>query len=137
MKNDSAMNEVGLVLDPTFDDKLLPLAKRMPVWIVSSTRNDPAVAAARTELGEEGRITLLLVRTNEAQSDQLSRAILAIDEHHGEASQVIAYDTLWIFGVAPDVMEIDLMRELELSLRSVTPDGFSLTHRAADMGRHV
>ena len=127
-KTDLATNEVALVLDPNFGEQVLPLARRMPLWIVSSASNDIAVKQARHEHIEEGRITQLLLRAGETPQDLLARAVCSIDEHHGEASQVVAYDTLWVYGAEPQMMSPELMSEIGFKSIVATRDGFSL-HR--------
>ncbi|MBS1198225.1 MAG: hypothetical protein H6R18_2010 [Proteobacteria bacterium] len=113
---------VSLVLDPVFGDRVAALAQQMPVWVVSSPVNDQAVRLARSNLGE-GRITSLHRRPGEASCNLLARAVYAIDEHHGEVSQVVGYDTLWVYGTAEKLPQ---KIATELGFKSITAieDGF-------------
>ena len=113
---------VALVLDPDFGDRLVALAQKMPTWVLSSRANDSAVHVARAKFGTD-RITILRERPREGPEKLLARALHAIDEHHGEVSESIPYDTLWVHGrvVMPPQ---DLASELGFKSITATADGF-------------
>lgn len=107
---------VALVLDPVFGDRVIALARQMPVWVVSSQINDKTASFVRKNF-DDGRITTLHQRPGESSADCLVRAMYAIDEHHGEVSQDVAYDTLWVYGTTEK-----LSKEIatELGFKSIT-----------------
>lgn len=113
---------VALVLNSDFGDRVAALAQKMPVWVVSSPANDHAVHMVRASLGE-GRVTTLRVRPGEGAADLLARALYAIDEHHGEASQPLPYDTLWVHGTTERLPQ-DLVFELGFKSIIAVADGF-------------
>ncbi len=94
----------------------------MPVWVVSSPVNDQAVRVARSGLSE-GRSTTLLVRPGERPEDVLARALYAIDEHHGEASQSVPYDKLLVH-CTTETLPQNLASELGFKSITATADGF-------------
>lgn len=115
---------VALILDPIFGERVITLAQQMPVWIVSSPVNDQMVHLARTNLND-GRITTLHLRPGEASADLLVRAVYAIDEHHGEVSQAVAYNTLWVYGTT-EVLPQDVAAELGFKSITASADGFKV-----------
>jgi hypothetical protein len=122
-KGEAMKGSVALVLDPEFGEQLLELAKEMPVWLVSSPVNSHAAELARPKL-EEGRITTILTRANESTAALLARALYAIDEHHGEASQAAPYSELCVRGASEHLLSSELISELGLQLVRATPEGF-------------
>jgi len=117
------MNEsIALVIDLSFGDRVTALAKEMPVWVVSSAVNDKASQQARQVL-EEGRITILKTRQGERAEDLLTRALYAIDEHHGETSQVTPYDTLYVYGSTRSLSQ-EVLAELGFNSITATGEGF-------------
>ena len=122
-KGEAMKGSVALVLDPEFGDRLLALAKEMPVWLVSSPVNLHAAELARPKL-EAGRITTILTRANESTAALLARALYAIDEHQGESSQATPYNELCVRGASEHLLSSELISELGLQLVRATPEGF-------------
>lgn len=112
---------IALVLNPDFGDRVAPLARQMPVWILSSPVNDRSAQVACLAL-DPGRITTLRRLTGEDAADTLARALYAIDEHHGESSPQAPYDTLWIYGTSVGVPE-SLASELGFTTITTIRDG--------------
>lgn len=120
--SESSAASVGLVIDPDFGERIGELAKTMPVWVLSSTVNDPAIEAARLAVGH-GRITKLLALAVESIDDLLGRAMCAIDEHHGEDSGACAYRNLLVFGAVRSPPQ-ELASNLGFRSVTATADGF-------------
>jgi len=114
---------VALVLDPSFGDRVAVLAQKMPVWMVSSVVNDHATHAARQSLGN-GQITTLHTRLAESAESLFARALYAIEEHHGDTSQLTPYDTLCVYGKAQE-LPFELASELGFKSITTTEDGFN------------
>jgi hypothetical protein len=95
---ESSAIAIGLIVDIEYGERLSALAHEMPIWVISSVTNDPAIEVARKAVGSNS-ITKLMIRIGEDDKDFLHRAINAIDEHHGEASGSDAqYRSLLIYG---------------------------------------
>ena len=95
---------IALILDGTFGNRIFELAQEMPVWVVSSSINDHAVHLARMVTGTFP-ITTISIRQKESPADLLARALYAIDEHHGEVSLMVSYNTIWVYGTSEKVSE--------------------------------
>lgn len=117
-------NSVALVLYENFSTRLSALAEEMPVWILSSHLNDQAVQAARPHLSQ-GWLTTLNGKAGEDPDCLLTRALYAIDEHHGEESQPVPYNTLFVYGTSRQP-SLELMSELGFKTVSSTGDGYKL-----------
>jgi hypothetical protein len=122
--HDMADRSVALILNEDFGDRVIALSRQMPVWIVSSPANESAVRAARGSYDEgEAPITVLLARPGEDAASFLTRAMYAIDEHHGEASQAAPYDTLWVQGTT-EIPDKELAADLGFKVIAATAEGF-------------
>jgi hypothetical protein len=72
---------------------------------------------------EDGRLTTLLKLPNERSSDTLARALIAIDEHHGEAGQIDSYQVIEVYGTK-ELPSRELASELGLCSVVATDAGF-------------
>ena len=115
---------VALVLDQDFSTRLTSLAAQMPVWILSTDLNDLAVQAVRPQC-IEGWVTTLKIKPGEDEESRLARALYAIDEHHGEASQSTPYDTLFVYGTSSQP-SAQIMAELGFKAANATSDGYQV-----------
>jgi hypothetical protein len=120
---------VALVLAPNFGDRVVELSRKMPVWILPSAINDHAVREAR-KIFDNVRITQLNTRERESEIDLVARALYAIDEHHGVASQSAPYDTLLVYGESNELPR-DIAYELGFTSITTTPYGFIAQKRAS------
>jgi hypothetical protein len=114
---------VSLVLDTCSGPTLEALARRGPVWILTSPDNDRTAESVRLSLGTQSSITILLQVRAETKQATLTRALYAIDEHHGKASGK-AYREIAIYGAAPELLDPEIARDLRLSSVEVTDFGF-------------
>jgi hypothetical protein len=64
---------VAIVFDAEFGDRLMPLAMRMPVWIVESTANRPAVSDAMNRATEWPHISVTVFRPTDDLEHLLSQ----------------------------------------------------------------
>jgi hypothetical protein len=119
-------SSVALVLDRNFKEPIDDLARKMPVWIISSGENDLAVARARGQLKDPSRVTSIFAVSGENEGEMLGRALYDIDEHHGAVSADRPYSQIMIYGVAPELIAPELMKELGLEVADRQPGGFSL-----------
>lgn len=116
---------VALVLDEHFGTRVLALADRMPVWILSSNENDAAVAVIRNS-GRLAEVTVLLQRVDERPVDTLARAVYSIEEHYGDQSATGPFRTLLVYGATAESAS-RLLTELGFGSIVTTVDGFVAT----------
>jgi hypothetical protein len=119
-------SQIALVIDRGFGPSLLNLARRMPVWIVSSEENDRAVAHVRSQLGKDANITSLRLAHGESDGDICARGLYEIDEHHGPFSSAPSYDRVLVLGCTAHVLDPNVMKDLGLGGVHGTFDGFSV-----------
>jgi hypothetical protein len=105
-------SSVALVLDRYFGRRVEELARRMPVWVISSTDNHQAVAAARSRLNDAANITEFVAFDGEDLGSMCARLLYEIDEHHGTASSMRPYEQLLIYGVEAGLVAPDVMHDL-------------------------
>lgn len=122
--NESSSDVVGLILDPTFGERVSVLAQKMPVWVVSSAVNDHAIDVARAAV-VGSRITKLLAIDGESPDNLLRRAIYAIDEHHGEESGGTPCHCLLVYGKVCIPHE-ELLADFGFASVTALDDGFRL-----------
>jgi len=116
---------IALILDPAFGDRISEVSRQMPVWVLSSSINDPVVRFERARFAE-GHITALLPRDQESPAELLARAMCAVDEHHGEESQTVPYDTLRVIGTN-EIPSNELTKDLKFKSLVKTSEGFEAT----------
>lgn len=116
---------VALVLDQHFGTRVMSLADRMPVWILSSDENDAAVAAIRSS-GRHAEVTVLLQRPDERLVDTLARAVYSIEEHCGDQSATGPFRTLLVHGATAEGAS-RFLNELGFGSIVSTADGFTAT----------
>jgi len=104
---------VAIVFDAEFGDRLLPLAMRMPVWIVESAANRAAVADAMSRTTEWPHISVTVFRP----TDDLKHLLSQIG--HPQRVDVIG------LGLADDLQ--DAMRSAGFTRLVETDDGFRAT----------
>lgn len=97
MPQETESKSVALILEHVFKRDMVAIAREMPVWILSTEANDKLVVLARQKFGP-GRITTVLAKGDESPADLFARALYAIDEHHGDASQAVPFSELYIYG---------------------------------------
>ncbi|MGY2224948.1 hypothetical protein ACW9IK_19865 [Pseudomonas gingeri] len=117
---------ITLILDADFGERVIALAKTMPIWIISSKLNDPAVEKARHLLHETANITTVLARNTESAGDICLRALYDIDEHHGVDSTSIPYQEILVFGLSPEVLTPEIIHDLGFHSINKTDFGFRI-----------
>jgi hypothetical protein len=99
---------VAIVVDPNFGDRLLALAKRMPVWIADTPANHAQVESLwAADTSHETNVTSFRV-TGGGASDWCRMILPQVELHHGKYSQSPPYRALEIFGAAvtPDLRRL-------------------------------
>jgi len=121
-----AIADIALVLDSDFGERVIALAKKTPVWIISSELNDSAVEKTRLLLHEAVSITTVLVRNAESLGDVCLRALYDIDEHHGVDSTSTPYREVLVFGLSPEVLTPEIINDLGFHSVDKTDFGFKI-----------
>jgi hypothetical protein len=109
----------------------------MPVWIVSSAQNNPAVEQARAVIGARADVTTIFRAPEEAPDETFVRALCAIDEHHGPVSAGKPYDDLVVFGAKPGLATPEIMKELGFLRVANFDNGFNLSKGPAPQRKVV
>lgn len=121
-------DEIALILDSGYGDELISLSQRMPVWIIESAENDVAVSKARAA-DVNAQITSIRRQQGELPQHCLARALIAIDEHHGDVSQRGSpYQSVLVVGTR-EVPAEHLLSELELTVTDANQNGFRAVKR--------
>lgn len=115
---------VILVVDRAFGAKILDLPADVPVWIVDSAENRPAVEARRARIGDS--TTCFRADTANAPADLASVIVTAIEDHHGAYSQQPAFVRLTIVG-APRAPSLHA-RLSEFGFEEIPADGSTLEY---------
>ena len=123
------MNAVALILDPDFSQRLDGVARKMPVWVLSSASNDPAVEQARHRFSDGDNVTSFFPLGAEDRSATCTQALYDIDEHHGSWSSSTPYDTLLVFGASATDLSPQVLTELGLELAGTQDDALVLRKR--------
>ena len=97
-------NEIALILDYQFGDRMLPLARSMPVYIVSSPKNMAAVNAAWDELSQKDGFLFAFGATGFQANQPDADAVVAeqldhIESIHGFEGGEKPYTRLHLYGV--------------------------------------
>lgn len=97
-------SQLALVVDYQFGERLLPLARSMPVYVVTSPQNSAAVDAAWNELSSrEGFLTAFGAtgfQANQADLDEvIAEQLEFIESVHGYEGGERPYTRLHIYGV--------------------------------------
>ncbi|GAB3443709.1 hypothetical protein NX773_03710 [Massilia solisilvae] len=122
------MKSVALILDPEFGQRVESVAREMPVWVLASRSNDPAIEHARSLFGGHDITSFFPPRTGDRKATS-AQALYDIDEHHGELSSSHPYEELLIFGAAPADVSPEAMEELGLEPAGARKDAFVLRKR--------
>jgi len=116
-------SEVALILDTDFTKDLQKLASEMPVWIVKSHNNAVMVKELRLQ-SNSYQLTEVFSEQLESNSNVFYRIIDTLDEHHNEVSQDPPYNTLLVYGLDLEAIDINILRELGFIKFQKTEYGF-------------
>lgn len=103
------LTSIAIVLDAHFGAELQQLAARMPVWIVDSPGNRPAIEGEWTRRRRDGadrELSVFRLIDGLSPADHIVALLRTIDAAHGPAVQNPPFATLLVFGVVPDAQII-------------------------------
>jgi hypothetical protein len=131
----SSAQEVLVVLDPNFGDRLRDVWRGQPVWITMSPVNAPEVQALWASTPSPIHLTGITGFAHEegaAAEDGLLAQLSTIDLHHGPYSTKTPYAVLTVIGAQLTEPVRAALSELGFSKFQQRPDGFAAT-RAEDV----
>ena len=109
---------ITMVFDPNFGEKLLELAKKECVWIVSSPSNDAAVDLYCEWTKGEECTDPLISGVTVFQQIQISRDLLdSVFEHHGEFAHDPPMSKLRIIGLELEDSLSEMLREYGFTIK--------------------
>jgi hypothetical protein len=124
------LTSVAIVLDPAFGAGLHSLAAQMPVWIVDSPANRPAIEAEWTRRrrdGVERELSVFRSIDGLKPSDHLAALLKTIDASHGPAAQEPPFRKLLVFGGDPDEIATAAVRAMGGDALVANESGFTAT----------
>ena len=121
---------VFIVLDQSFGDRLLPLLRQAPVWLIDSSENQLA-AEERWKQDPSNNflegVTLFQANTSSSLEDVLISELPTIEEHHGGASEPVHYRILDVIGIEHSPGLAAALFQYSFADIKITPDGFRAT----------
>jgi hypothetical protein len=91
---------VGIVVDPTFGERIHTLAPKMPLWIVDTPINR-AAAESHWRQQPEDSVTTFKVNPGASPEDWCAGVLGTVIEHHGDYSHDPPVSSLEIIGAQP------------------------------------
>ena len=106
-------HKVGLVVDRSFGERIVELARSFHVWVVESPANVPFVRRFwESQLADSG------------PADICARIAETVDQHHGEFAHDPPWTELEVFGVELDAALQEVFKDLGATTFEPTPEGF-------------
>lgn len=92
---------VAIVVDRSFGDRLLPLSRRLHVWIIDSSTNRPARDKVWNETQEytlESGATLFFDDGTQPSDVVVAQMLDDVERHHGEGAHTPPMSRLEVYG---------------------------------------
>jgi hypothetical protein len=134
---ENSQQEVLVVLDPDFGDRLRSAWCGQPIWITISPANAPVVHALWATAPLSDHLTGITGFTHLADrpvEDQLLAELGMIDLHHGAYSTTAPYARLVVIGAQLTDPVRNALAELGFSTFEQLPDGFAASRSDAHGG---
>jgi hypothetical protein len=131
---DASAQEVLVVLDPNFGDRLRAAWRGQPVWVAMSPANAPVVHALWARAPRADHLTGITGFTHVAQKpveDQFLAELGMIDLHHGAYSTTTPYTRLVVIGAQLTEGVRTALAELGFSTFQQRSDGFAASRSGA------
>jgi hypothetical protein len=123
----SSCYAVGIVVDPDFGDRLVPLASRLHVWIVDTPPNRAAaerVWAADAAYSLERGVTTFRVDEGATREEWCIAVLPDVHDHHGAHAHDPPYGAIEVYGAAPSAALRAAFAEWGLAGIEEVPGGF-------------
>lgn len=121
------MNEVTLVLDPDYNDKLSSLAAVSHVWVIDTPANRAAASAYWAQNPKhkvETGITTFKSSENESRLESCLKMLDTIDLHHEEYASNPPYSILEVIGLPLTDEVKSAVEDLGFGTFETTVEGF-------------
>jgi hypothetical protein len=118
---------VGIVVDPSFGERLHAVAARMPTWVVDTPPNRAAAEAHwKTHAGQThtGGLTTFRVDPDQGPEEWCAEILGVVVEHHGEYSHNPPVSVLEVIGARPVEQLVSALADYGFARVSPTPEGF-------------
>jgi len=120
---------VGVVVDRNFGDRLLPIVRRLHVWVCDTPANREAAERAWASIPtgavwNEAGATTFKVSENDSPVDMVLDRLTDIDLHHGEYSHDPAWSVVEVYGSKPIAALQQALQEFGVDTFRETPGGF-------------
>lgn len=118
---DAEARMVAIVLDPEFSRRLSSLAARIPVWIVDSKDNRPAVESlwqARRSQHASYDVTVFRAIPDLSPEDHLAGVLGSVAAHGDAEPEIAPFDAIEVYGI-----EMNESIEAMLNTRGFTASG--------------
>ncbi len=128
------LTSVAIVLDPNFGAELQQLSAQMPVWIVDSPGNRPAIEAEWTRRrrdGAERELSVFRSIDGLSAADHFAALLKTIDAAHGPSAQVAPFRTLYVYGASVDPTAAAAVRAMGGGTPIATERGFTASFARA------
>lgn len=129
-------NEVLVVLDPDFGDRLRSAWRGQPIWITMSPANAPVVRALWASVPKPTGITGFKHQADVPAEDRLIAELSTIDLHHGPYSSETPYTVLRVVGVCLSDRVRIALSEFGFSRFQERSDGF-VANRSDEEARRI
>ena len=123
--------KVGIVVNRSFGDRIVKLAKQFHLWVIESPVNLPVIQSIwheelpdTTESPLAAGVTAFAGLEDESSEEVCARIVPDVDEHHGEYSHDPSWTEIEVFGAAISHSLETIFRELGVTQFEVTDDGF-------------
>jgi hypothetical protein len=127
---------VAIIVERDAAARILELADSVHVWAVDTAANRRAAEEVwARRMGKEPELSMTVFQFDEGAPDRVVAAALdAIDLHHDERSQVVAWSRALVFGAAPSVALLDALRGFGFDEIVVTETGFRASRKGRQAG---
>jgi hypothetical protein len=124
---------VGIVVDPSFGDRVDELLQRLPLWIADTEGNRAAIKRVwtrRRNVGESinhtdvGALTSFTVEPNATPEAWFIGVMNDVAGHHDRYSHLPGYSAVEVYGVTPSAALLAILGEYRLTVISSVPGGF-------------
>jgi hypothetical protein len=114
---------VGLVVDRSYGERLVELARSFHVWAVASPSNTPVIQRLWAEATSAG-ITSFKASEEESAEAMCARIADDIDEHHGELAHDPPWSEIAVYGVSLSERLREVFAELGATEFAPNEEGF-------------
>jgi hypothetical protein len=128
---------VGIVVDREFGDRVVPLSRRLHVWVCDSPANRAATMSVREEQPSHSPtsgVTIFDSRHGDSPEEMFLKIVETVDLHHGEWGHEPAWTAMEVYGVGPTAAIRSALEEYGVTEFIQSPEGFIARRPQPDVG---